>query len=92
MGLRINLSDIPEEIIKQYKLNDIKRNGYVYMEVQKGIYGLPQDGVLAYDLLVRRLARHGYAPCPTTTGLWKHHRNDVAFVLAKLSKTDFANY
>ena len=54
--IRIKLSDIPEETIKQYKLNDITRNGYAYMEVQKGIYGLPQAGILARDLLVRRLA------------------------------------
>ena len=50
--IRIKLNDIPKEIIRQYKLHDIKPNGYVYMEVQKGIYGLPQAGNLAHDLLV----------------------------------------
>ena len=51
------------------------------MEVQKGINGLPQTRILAYDLLIQRLARHGYSPCPITTGLWKHQTKDIAFVL-----------
>jgi hypothetical protein len=30
------------------------------MEIRKGMYGLPQAGILANKLLKKRLARHGY--------------------------------
>ena len=51
------------------------------MEVQKGIHGIPQSGILSHDLLVWRLAQHGYAPCPTTTGLWKPQIKDIAITV-----------
>ena len=38
----LKLSDIPEDIIEQYKLRDIVTpEGYVYLEIMKGVYGLP---------------------------------------------------
>jgi hypothetical protein len=45
--VRIKIDDIPEEIIVEYKLKDKVSDGYVYVEVQKGMYGLPQAGILA---------------------------------------------
>ena len=36
---------IPEEINKRYNINDIMTDGWVYIEIQKGMYGLPQVGV-----------------------------------------------
>ena len=48
---------LPEEVIKQYQLDKIKTaDGWVYMEIQKGMYGLPQAGILANKLLTERLA------------------------------------
>ena len=39
---------IPREIIDQYKLlNIFSEDGWVCMEIMKGIYGLPQAGILA---------------------------------------------
>ena len=65
----------------QYDLLKFVHNGYVFLEVRKGMYGLPQAGILAYNLLVERLAKHCYSPCPTTTGLWRHSSRPVSFVL-----------
>ena len=45
------------------------------------MYGLPQAGILAYNLLVERLGKHGYSPCQTTTGLWRHSSRPISFVL-----------
>jgi hypothetical protein len=50
-------------------------DGYVYMEIRKGMYGLPQAGVL------ERLARHGYFEQPHTPGLWKQVSRPVWFNL-----------
>ncbi len=42
------------------------------MEIRKGMYGLPQAGILANKLLKEQLACHGYFEQPHTPGLWKH--------------------
>jgi hypothetical protein len=51
------------------------------MEIRKGMYGLPQAGVLANKLLKKRLTWHGYFKQPHTPGLWKHHSRPVWFNL-----------
>jgi hypothetical protein len=53
---------ILQEIIKQCNLLPLVSDGHGYIEVQKGMYGLPQVGILANQLLARRLAMP-YAPC-----------------------------
>jgi len=62
-------------------LNDKVLNGYFYMEIRKGMHGLPQAGILANKLLKERLARHGYFEQPHTPGLWKHVSHPVWFNL-----------
>jgi hypothetical protein len=44
--------------MEEYKLYDLVHNGYLYVEVQKGMYGLPQAGLLANLLLARCLVKH----------------------------------
>jgi hypothetical protein len=51
---------IPQEIIMQYNLIPLVSDGHVYIEVQKGMYGLPQASILANQLTSWRLAIHGY--------------------------------
>jgi hypothetical protein len=51
------------------------------MEIRKGMYGLPQAGILANKLLKERLARHGYFEQPHTPGLWKHLSYSIWFNL-----------
>jgi hypothetical protein len=65
----------------EYDLAAIAHNGYVYVEIRKGMYGLPQAGKLANDQLIARLAPHGYAPVPHTPGLWNHATSDLMFTL-----------
>jgi hypothetical protein len=53
----------------------------VYIEVQKGMYGLPQAGILANQLLAPRLAIHGYNQTKFTPGLWRHVTRPIQFNL-----------
>jgi hypothetical protein len=53
---------IPQEIIDTYNLFNLVHNGYVYIDICKGMYGLPQAGILANKLLTKRLAIAGYYP------------------------------
>jgi hypothetical protein len=72
----------PTGYIDHYGLNDKVLNGYVYMEICKGMYSLPQAGILANKLLKKRLAIHGYYKQPHTPGLFKHKSHPVWFNLA----------
>ena len=51
------------------------------MSIHKGMYGLPQAGILANKLLKKRLARYGYFEMPHTPGLWRHISRPIAFTL-----------
>ena len=59
--MRLKITDIPEEIIREYELQAlVTSDGYVYCEIQKGMYGLPQAGIIAQELLKEQLAKYGY--------------------------------
>ena len=46
--VKLHLRGFPDEIIQEYRLTEKATNdGYVYVEVRKGMYGLPQAGSLA---------------------------------------------
>ncbi len=53
----IKITNIPKEITKEYKLHEIVTdNGYIYCKIQKEMYGLPQAGKNAQELLQECLA------------------------------------
>ncbi len=79
--MKMSIALLPTDIIEHYNLLEKAIDGYVYMEICKGMYGLPQASVLANKLLKIRLARHGYFEQPHTPGLWKHHSRPVWFNL-----------
>ena len=56
--IKIELTDIPQEVIQEYKLKDMSsKDGSIYMEVSKGMYGLPQAGIMANKKLEKILSR-----------------------------------
>jgi hypothetical protein len=73
--MRINLKHIPIDIQTKYNLQAFAHNGYVLMEIRKGIYGLKQAGKLAQDRLIAHLAKHGYSQCINTPCLFRHESN-----------------
>jgi hypothetical protein len=79
--MRIPIKLIPQEIIVQYNLLPLISDGHVYIEVQKGMYGLLQAGILTNQLLARRLAIHGYHQTKFTPGLWRHVTCPIQFAL-----------
>jgi hypothetical protein len=80
--MRLKLSDMPNNIIEQYKLLDkATTDGYVYVRIQKGMYGLPQAGIIAQELLEKRLNAKGYRQSVLTPGFWKHDWRPISFTL-----------
>jgi hypothetical protein len=79
--MKMLLSRFPEEIIQKYNLNALAVDGWVYIEIPKGMYGLKQAGLLANQLLQTRLAPFGYCPERHTPGLWLHKTWPISFTL-----------
>ena len=55
MFVRLAIKYIPKKFMDEYNLWDLEVNGFLYMEVMKGMYWLPQAGRLANLLLKERL-------------------------------------
>ena len=66
----IKFSGIPQEFIEEYDLSKADQNGWIYFEILRGCYSLPQSGRLANDLLRTRLEKADYYEAATTPGLW----------------------
>ena len=79
--IKMPIALLPTDIIEHYNLLEKAIDGYMYMEICKGMYGLPQASFLANKLVKICLAQHGYFEQPYTPGLWKHHSRPVWFIL-----------
>ena len=77
----IQLSELPEHIIKQYNLTEKSLNGYVYVEIRQSIYGLPQAGAQEKKVQKVNIAPNGYFQVPHTPELWRHITCPIAFSL-----------
>ena len=67
--MRIPRHLVPQEFIDEYGLESKFYKGFLYCEIRKGFYGLPQAGKLTNTLLKQRLATCGYIECMHTPGL-----------------------
>jgi hypothetical protein len=79
--IRMLLSRFPEEIVDKYNLKALAVEGWVYIKIRKGMYGLKQAGLLANQLLQKRSVPFGYYPVRHTPGLWLHKTRPIAFSL-----------
>ena len=80
--MRLKLTDIPDGVIEHYNLRELATpDGYVYCEVAKGMYGLPQAGIITQELPEKRLAEHGYYQSKIVHGLWKHKTRPICCCL-----------
>jgi hypothetical protein len=79
--MKMLLSRFPEEIVDKYNLNALAVDGWVCIEIRKGMYGLKQAVLLANQLLQTRLAPFGYYRARHTPGLCLHKTRPISFSL-----------
>ena len=80
--MRIHISKIPQRVIDYYNLLDVvDDDGYVYCEINGGMYGLKQAGMIANRTLCERISQDGYYECKHTPGLFRHKTRQVWFCL-----------
>jgi hypothetical protein len=79
----MKVSDVPPNFVKSYNLKDLTNKGNtIYVKIQKGMYGLPQAGILMQNLLKKWLNQHSYQQSKVTPGLSKHDwRPSISFTL-----------
>jgi hypothetical protein len=76
------INDIPDESLHFTIFATLcMTTSYVYSEINKGMYGLPQAGKLANDLLDERLRRKGYSQSRNTPGLRSNSNTRTNFAL-----------
>ena len=79
--MKLALTCIPNEIIDQYSLCTLSSDGWVYLDIRKGILGFKQSGRIANGRIKSHLAHFGFAPVPITPALWKHTTKPIIFSL-----------
>ncbi len=57
------------------------KNRSIYIRAKRGMYGLPQAGLLANKLLEKCPNKQGYQQSKLVPGLWKHNTRRIQFTL-----------
>jgi hypothetical protein len=80
--IRVPQPVIPQEVWNgsRYQIH-IANHGYVYLEVRRGMYGLKEAAIIAFNQLIQKLAPSGYEPMAFTPGFWRHCTRKTTFVL-----------
>jgi hypothetical protein len=79
--MKIPIALFPSWIKKKYNQDEHTNNWFVYVEIRKAIYGLPQGEYSANKRLWENLKPNGYYEVSHTPGLWRHKRRPIQFSL-----------
>ena len=79
--MRLPYDLIPPHIKILYNLHRKAVNGYVHIEIRKGMYRLKQAVLLAHTQLKKHLSQYGFHPMRHTPGLWTHDSRPISFTL-----------
>jgi hypothetical protein len=79
---KMKIELFPQDIIDEYGLRDkVDAEGNVFCEVRRGMYGLPQAGIIAQELLTKCLHKAGYRQRKIKPGYWRHDWRPISFTL-----------
>ena len=78
---KVPIQYFPKDIIQHYKLNGLVHNSHFYIKIVKGVYGLEQAAILAYNNLSALLTNAGYKLIINSLGMWKHTTRRTIFSL-----------
>jgi hypothetical protein len=80
--IRMKLELFPQDIIDVYNLTSkVDHNRNAHCKVRRGMYGLPQAGIIVQELLETQLKTAGYMQSKLTPGYWKHKWQPISFTL-----------
>ena len=67
----------PQYFIDENQVGHIFINNRIFVEICKGMYGLPKSGELSYIAIIKNLQLTGYTRTGFTPGLFKHATQDT---------------
>jgi hypothetical protein len=73
--MRMTRRQISPIIMAEYDLEQYFDGDIMHFEVNKGMYGLPQAGLLAQNRLIAHLADHGYTQSTVVACVFQHCEN-----------------
>ena len=80
--MKTSYKHFPSDIRRKYKLDSkVTPSGHIYIRIKKGMYGLKQAAILAYQRLKQTLATAGFFSVLGTVGLWRHDNKPIHFCL-----------
>jgi len=80
--MKVPIKYFPKDIIDRYDLTTLSTaSDTVYIRVKKGMYGLKNAALLAYNHLVNNLKNDGYKPVLNCPGIWMHETRRTWFCL-----------
>ena len=79
--MKLLIKYFPSDIQQKYNLRTKLHNNNDCVKIKKGVYGLKQAAVLAYDNLITKLAPFGFEPIPHTDSFWQHKTDPTKFCL-----------
>ena len=79
--IRLPLKYLPTKFLDLYSLHPFIHNGSILFIIEKGMYGLPQAGLLAQKQLEKLLAKHGYTHDKFVPCLYSHITRPINFTL-----------
>ena len=78
--MKVKYKYFPENIRNRYELDKkVTPDGYIFIRIKRGMYGLKQAEILAYCHLQEKLLQYGYKPIVGTVGLWEHKTRPTKF-------------
>ena len=80
--MKVQYKHFPQDIRDRYGLDQkVTPSGHIFIKIKKGMYGLKQAAVLAYEHLKEHLGKHGYHPIRETVGMWGHDSKPTKFCI-----------
>jgi len=79
--MRMPVAYIPQDLRIELGMATLPDDASVLWEINKGLYGMPQAGLLAKTALNTLLSANGYDECVFTQGLYKHKTRPISFTV-----------
>ena len=78
---------VTQEIIDTYDMKAmVDDQGWIYMRIDKGVYGLKHSGIVVNQELVKHMTIFGYHPVKHTPDLWFHNSKKTLFSLVMFAQ------
>ena len=85
--MHLKISDLPKSVVQQYNLKEKStKDMYIHLEIKRVMYGLPQVGLIAQQLLEKLLNKKGCKQRNITQGFQTH---DWCLIFSALFIDDF---